>query len=266
MGEHLALVTGATSGIGQALCALLANKGMRLLITGRDADKLQQLQERFPSAVLQWIAADLSHESGRSRVIEAIHRHGPDLVINNAGFGLYGEALTYQTEEQKKMVNVNCLAVIECALEAARTLVSRKQKGIILNVSSAAGFQIAPNMAIYAASKAFVTHFSQSFDEEMRPYGIRVLAICPGMVDTPFSVKAGGERKPKQTAGVMTPEFVAEEIWQQIHTLQPVRIIDWKYRLLTRLSSIFPKRWTAQIIKKNIAERIAPRHIMTIEQ
>lgn len=261
----LALVTGATSGIGKALCPLLIKEGFSLLVTGRNEKELQTLEQDFPGKIIKALPADLSNEDGRQTVIALIHEYAPTLIINNAGFGLYGEALSYSTEEQKQVVEVNVLAVVELTLEAARALVSTQKKGVILNVSSAAAFQVAPNLSVYASSKAFVNTFSQSLDEEFRPYGIRVLATCPGMVKTSFSERAGGQVRSKmQQEGVMNPEFIAEEIWRQIQSKQPLRIVDWKYRVLTYLSYLLPKKWVATMFKQTIAERIAPRPIIKI--
>lgn len=266
MKDRLALVTGATSGIGKATCDLLAQKGIHLIISGRNQEELQHLQKVLSKTVnVQMIQADLSQSEGRKRVIEILHTQVPDLVINNAGFGLYGEALTYTTEEQVKILEVNGKAVLELTLEAARALISLNKKGVILNVSSGAAFQILPNMTVYAASKAFVNHFSQAFDFEMKNHGVRVLTLCPGMVATDFQVRAGGESLDRQP-GVMTASFVAHQIWKQIEELNPLFIIDWKYRLLTFLSFFFPKSWIAKTVERNIAKRISPRNLIRIKK
>jgi short-subunit dehydrogenase len=119
-------------------------------------------------------------------------------------------------------------------------------------------------MAVYAASKAFVNHFSQAFDLEMKPYGIRVLTICPGMVATEFQKRAGSINDQKMWA--MSPTFVAEQIWKRIKRLEPLSIIDWRYRLLTFLSYFVPKSWSAAVEQRIIAKRIRPRTIIKIKQ
>lgn len=264
MDYRLALITGATSGIGKAACELFAQKGLNLIITGRNEQELQHLQETLSRQVsVQAIQADLSSAEGRQRLIEVLHAQVPDLVINNAGFGLYGGILTYPTKEQVEILEVNGRALLELTVEAARALVSSNQKGVILNISSSAAFQILPNMAVYAASKAFVNHFSQAFDFEVKDYGIRVLTLCPGMVATDFQARAGGGID-KQQVGVMTAAFVAEQIWSQIERLEPLLIIDWKSRLLTFFSFLMPKSWIAKAIACMIAKRISPRTIIKI--
>ena len=126
---------------------------------------------------------------------------------------------------------------------------------MILNVSSAAAFYVMPNMAVYAAAKAFVNQFSQSLDYEFKHVGVRVLTLCPGMVSTQFQGRAGGSIDQNQ-GGVMTASFVAEQIWNQIEGLNPLLVIDWKYRLLTRLSFFLPSSWFARAIEQLIAKRI----------
>lgn len=261
----LALVTGASSGIGKALCYLLAEKGINLMVVARREEPLHQLKQELSEISVQIISADLSNKNDRQHLIKEIHRHAPELVINNAGFGLYGECLTYSTREQLNLLEVNGMAVLELSLEAARTLISKGKKGVIFNISSAAGFQIGPNMAVYSASKTFVNYFSQALDIEVKNKGIRVMAICPGMVETHFTERAGGPPQNASKIGVMTPEFVAHEIWKQIQAEDPIRIIDWKYRLLTFFSFILPTSWSADIIKNNIAKRINPRQFINIE-
>ena len=263
---RLALVTGATSGIGKEVCKLFAGKGINLIVTGRNEGELKLLKESFSPAVsVIAIPADLSTPEGRQLIIAAIHENCPEIVINNAGFGYLGEALTYPTEEQTAILDVNCKALLEFSLEAARTLISNGKKGVVLNVSSAAAFQCFPSFAVYSASKNFVNHFSQAFDCEVRPYGVRILTICPGFVETNFSDRAGAKAKYRQ-GGAMTAAFVAEQIWHQIESGKPLRIIDWKYRFLTFLGYFFPERLKASFGKRFMDSRIDSREIIKIQK
>jgi len=256
---RLALVTGATSGIGEALCLLLAEKGIGIIATGRDPDKLNALNR----VCIKTLAADLKNRKERQMVIKLIQEMTPDLVINSAGFGLYGDALTYPTEEQMDILEVNGTAMLEVTLEAARAMVTKGIQGIIINISSAAAFPLFPGCAVYSAAKAFVNHFSQSFDLEMQPHGVRVLAVCPGMVATQFRQRAGGGGDlPRSLIKPMSAQSVAKEIWQQILSGKALKIIDWKYRALTWVMQYFiPKKWVANILKAEMAKR-APNHIL----
>lgn len=263
---ELALVTGASSGIGEALCRLLASKGIPLLITGRNQERLDQLANELSKQVkVDAFIADLSNRSERALVVDKIYNHVPDLLINNAGFGTYGDVLTHETKKQMDILEVDGAALMELAIEAARALVSLEKPGVILNVSSAAAFQIMPSFTVYSATKAFVNAFSESFDQEVQRYSIRVLAACPGMVNTRFRERAAnGESASTQKEPLtMSKEFAAEQIWKQILEQKTVRIFDWKYRILAFLSRTLPTSWSTSLVRKAVEGRHKPRMIIT---
>jgi short-subunit dehydrogenase len=237
----LALVTGATSGIGEALVHLLAAEGIETLSVGRNRDKLSTLPGKS-------LYADLSDD--RSELIRWIQDNAPDLVINNAGFGLYGKGVELSVEEQLRMVEVNNKALLEITLESAKTLLRKGKSGVILNVASAAAFQPFPTLAVYAATKAFVVSLSESLDFELKSRGIRVLVSCPGMVATDFQNRASG-KEIKKNSSYMTADYAAERIWNQILNEKGVEIFDWKTRFLVRLGQfLIPNRFLAPLLKK----------------
>lgn len=249
----LALITGASSGIGAALCHLLARQGIPLLITGRDEVRLHSLVQELQKLVkVTSFAADLKNEKGRQRLIEKIHHYKPDLVINNAGFGLYGEALTHETGSQIELLNVNTNAVLESTLEAAKTMIGANKTGVILNVSSAAGELIFPSFAVYSSSKAFVTHFSQSLDFELQPHGVRVLVACPGVVNTPFRARASGMHADSNHRVSMSAECAAKQIWKQIEERKRKHIFDWKTRWGIYLSWLISTKWLTRLLSAKI--------------
>lgn len=251
---NLALVTGATSGIGLSICRLLAAKKIPLIITGRDTARLGELVGDLSSFVsVTAIAADLGNEEGRKKIAETIRENTPDLVINNAGFGQYGEAIENPTA-QLQMVEVNIKAVLELTMEATKVLKEQKKGGVILNVSSVAGFMVIPLSSTYAASKAFVTTFSESLDFELSCYGIRVLVSCPGVVATNFRERAGGIVPSSEKQ--MSSEFAAQEIWNQIERKQRVRVFDWKMRVaLFFIKYLIPTSWIARRMYQGIKTR-----------
>lgn len=253
-----ALITGATSGIGKELSTLFAKNGINLILSGRNESALEELKAALSleNITVIIVKADLLNQEDRKIILEFIHRYGPEYVINNAGFGLYGDCLTYTTKEQLDILEVNGKAVLELTLEAARTLFLKGKKGVIVNLSSAASFQIFPGFAVYTAAKAFVKQFSQTLDIETRPYGIRVLTVCPGMVETEFSARAGGKKDRMEKGMTMSVEYVANEIWEQIQSRQALKIIDWRYRILVFITSILPKRWLAGRLHEKILRRI----------
>ena len=249
----LAFVTGASSGIGAGICRLLASKGIPLLITGRDTARLQALSKELIQLVpVETVVADIAYSEDRRLLTNRIHELMPDLVINNAGLGLYGKALTHATKDLQSIVDVNVSGLLELTLEAARALLSSGNKGVILNVSSASDLVTFPGLAVYAASKAFVTQFSKSLDEEMKSQGIRILVSCPGVVSTDFRRRASGGAEAKPDKLAMDVPFAAEQIWNQILKGRQVHVFDWK----TRISAFFARNILPQALVSKILLRI----------
>lgn len=260
-----ALVTGASSGIGEAVAHRLALEGINLILAGRNREKLEDLAQKMPvrSLIAQ---GDLMKAEDRKALIKLIHQHAPDLVINNAGIGFYGELLTRETEEQTAIIEVDVLALTEITIESARTLISKGKKGVILNVSSAAAWPIFPYFSVYSASKAFVNQFTRSFDSELSRHGIRVQASCPGMVDTQFRARAGGDGGADAYAVKrMTADYAAEQIWKQIQSGKTIHIFDLKTRLLALMARyLLPDFLVAKVMGQAIRSRHKPREIIKI--
>lgn len=245
-----ALITGASSGIGEAVANLFASKGIPLLLTGRNQAKLEEMKASLGPDV-DIVVADLASEEDRKKLVRQINDFKVDLLINNAGFGTYGEIVDEDPEALLDMIELDVNAVVELTVAAAKSMKKNGQKGVILNVSSAAAFHVLPNFAVYSASKAFLNSFSQAADFELMDDGIRVLASCPGRVATAFQARAsGGKVKPQSGRLFMTPEFAAEEIWKQILKGKQVHIFDWRYRLSTYLTYLIPTSLAAKIGRK----------------
>lgn len=247
-----ALVTGATSGIGEALCRLLAAKKINLIITGRDAGKLQELAKALPVKV-EAIQADLNVPGELEKVIDALKHYRPELIVNNAGMGLYGEIFNHSTKAELDMLLLNNAALVEITLEGAKALRAKGKPGVILNVSSAASLLPFPCFSIYSATKAFVNQLSLSLDAELQGYGIRVLAACPGMVRTNFRERASGKTAAGHSKNSMSPEEAAEHIWWQIEKKKPFYVFNWKYRFSIFIAKYFlPKSILMRMLRKNI--------------
>jgi short-subunit dehydrogenase len=173
------LITGASSGIGEAFARKLAARGHNLLLVARSEDKL----------------ITLCNELGR------------DLLINNAGFGSMGDFANLDLAHELKMVDLNVRALVELTHRFLAPMRERKKGGLI-NVASTAGFQPVPFMATYAATKAFVLSFTEALWEENRPHGVKVMALCPGVTDTNFFAASKMQRPPARTS--QTPEQVVD--------------------------------------------------------
>ncbi len=252
-----ALVTGASSGIGTALCRLLKEKGYDLVVTGRDEERLNAIAKEVEGTP---IVADLSTPAGRSSLIAEMEDHCPDLLVNNAGYGLYGEVLSRPSKDWLEMIEVNVKALTELTTEGARLMVDRGIKGTIMNVSSVAAFFPFPHFATYAATKGYVNQFSEAVDHELRPKGVRVLAACPGQVATRFRSRAGGtaevDTSKQLLPVVMTPEYAAEQVWLQLQSNKPIRIFNLLYRVLQKAQALAPK----QLLLKRLSANITSRH------
>lgn len=250
-----ALVTGASSGLGRALCQLLDSKNIPLMITGRDEKNLQETAALLKGGDLIVESLDLSKPLQRKKLIELIQRYSPNLVINNAGFGLYGDLLEHSTEESLNILEVNAKAPLEISIEAARQMIHQGKKGIILNVSSAAAFFSFPTMSVYAASKAFINNFSEAFDVEISSKQLRVLVACPGQIATFFRKVASRGYPQKKDHHTMSAEKAAQEIWKQIEREIPIHVFDSRYRILIALSHLIPRRLLHLILRHSIHER-----------
>ena len=195
MTRGLAVVTGASSGIGRAYAESLAARGYPLLLVARRADRLDELARRATEAhgvAAATVVADLATDEGLAACREAIDGHeGPiEVVILNAGFGASGPFAQIDRERQDQMVRLNCVAVVDLAAHAVPRMVAQGH-GALVVVSSAAAWQPVPGMATYAATKAFELHLAEALAEELRGTGVRALAVCPGPTRTEFSMTSG---------------------------------------------------------------------------
>ena len=193
-----ALITGASAGIGVALAEELAAGGTHLLLTARRLDRLQEVAKSLAKkhgVQIQVFAADLAQREATQQIFEFAREKGlrVDLLINNAGFGQYGEVPQVETQRLLDMVEVNCTAVVHLTRLFLPDMVARRS-GDILILASTAAFQAVPYISTYAATKAFDLFFAEGLAEEMKPHGIRVCALCPGSTESEFHAVAGQEK------------------------------------------------------------------------
>jgi short-subunit dehydrogenase len=190
----VALITGASAGIGVALARVFAREGHQLALVARREDRLRALADEIAAKGPRRpivIPDDLAQPGCSGRIRAALAEHGaePAYVVNNAGFGVAGPAARRDREEQLAMIDVNVRALTDLSLAFVDSL--ERHRGGILNVGSMAGFLPGPGMAVYYASKAFVLSFSEALHAELAPRGIRVSVVCPGPVPTEFAARAG---------------------------------------------------------------------------
>jgi uncharacterized protein len=193
-----ALVTGASAGIGVALARELAAGSTHLVLTARRLDRLQELArslEQQYKIQTRVFAADLAQPAAPQAIYDFTQQQNIaiELLINNAGFGQYGELPQVETQRLLDMVQVNCTAVVHLTRLFLPGMVA-KRSGDVLIVSSVAAFQAVPYISTYAATKAFDLLFAEGLAEEMAPHGIRVSALCPGSTESEFHAVAQQEK------------------------------------------------------------------------
>lgn len=184
-----ALVTGASSGLGEQFARQLASRGSDLVLVARREERLEEVAAPLRAAgrAVEVLVADLATEEGRHAVEARLGDTAApvDLLVNNAGFGAFGDVADLPSDRQQQMVEVNVVALTRLARAAAVGMRARGRGGII-NVASTAAFQPNPHAAVYGATKAYVLSLSQALHEELTASGIRVLALCPGVTPTEF--------------------------------------------------------------------------------
>jgi len=193
-----AVVTGASAGIGVALARELAAGGTHLVLTARREERLVDLSNELSTkhgVKTEVFVADLAQPESPEQIFGFTKEKGIeiDLLINNAGFGRYGEFPSVEKQPLLDMVQVNCTAVVHLTRLYLPGMVARR-RGDVLILASTASFQAVPYISTYAATKAFDLLFAEGLAEEMRPYGIRVCALCPGSTESEFHVVAGQEK------------------------------------------------------------------------
>ncbi len=208
MTEHktTALVTGASSGIGAEFCRQLAQSCPVIIAVARSAGRLEELARELAShSEVHVVEADLTTEEGLARTVEALRQKGPvDYLVNNAGFGTSGDFDRTGIDRQQDMVDLHIRATLRLC-HAAVPFMRELGGGRIVNVSSLGSFIPARKMAVYNATKAFVTSFSRSLQEEVAGDGIRVQALCPGYTRTAFT--------DTPELAHFDPERVPQEMW-----------------------------------------------------
>lgn len=210
---RVTLITGASSGIGEAFARRLAAEKHDLVLVARSEKALHELCDELMlkhQIMAHYVVLDLAEPNANVRLLEETARHGFEVgwLINNAGFGSVGDFAALDIEREIEMIELNVSALVAITHAFLGNMRERKQ-GTIINVSSAAGFQPIPFMATYAATKAFVSSFSEAIAEENRPFGIQVLTLCPGSTKTNFFAASNIER-PIQVKGQQTVDDVVE--------------------------------------------------------
>lgn len=201
-----ALITGATSGIGQSIARNLSKRGWALILTGRNEKVLKELKQELDTDT-EIIVADISDKQQVYKVYEFCRGKSVDMLVNNAGYGIFGRFDETNLDDELNMINVNITALHILTKLFLRDF-KKRNSGIILNVASSAGFLTGPLLSSYYASKNYVVRLSLAIAEELRrdKSKVSVTILCPGPVDTNFNNRAGVSFSMKP----VSPEYIAE--------------------------------------------------------
>jgi uncharacterized protein len=250
----LALVTGASGGIGHELAQILARHGHDLVLVARSADKLAALAERLEldhGIEVRAIAKDLARPEAAAEIHEALAAEGlaVDILVNNAGLGLLGKFAEIGIEGDVEMLRLN----VEAPTMLTRLLLPSmldRGSGRILNLASTAGFQPGPLMAVYYATKAYVLSFSEALANEVAGTGVTVTALCPGPTETGFSSRAGSEQSRLFKGPTMDARTVAGIGYAALMAGKPVVIPGLRNRILAFSVRLAPRRVVTQIARR----------------
>jgi short-subunit dehydrogenase len=252
--RQTALITGASSGIGLELAKLFAQGGYDVVLTARNHDKLyslaHELQERY-SVKCRVLVKDLANPCTPQEIFNELTRLqvSVDILVNNAGFGVHGFFAQTSLKRELEMIQVNLVSLTELTKLFLPAMVKNRY-GRILNVSSTAGFQPGPYMAIYYATKAYVTSFSEALWAELEGTGVTVTALCPGPTETNFKTGADlGETKLFKNLA-MSASDVARDGYRGLMKGKSVVISGGKNSFFVFLVRLFPRAWVVKIVRR----------------
>jgi hypothetical protein len=244
----IALITGASAGIGHEFAKRLAGRGYDLILSARRRDRLDELASRLRAEHggirVEVIVADLQDADAPAAIVVEAPRldMSVDLLVNNAGFGTHGHFETLPPERERGEIAVNVTALVALTHAFLPAMLERGKGGVI-NVASTAAFQPVPYMAVYAATKAFVRSFSEALHEEVQARGVRVIALCPGPTATEFfDMNVAAPRGPIRTVrDVVTTGLRAYDAGT------PVAIDGANNKILIGFANLIPRRWAAKV-------------------
>ena len=246
-----ALVTGASSGIGEAIARKLAERKVPLLLAARSLGTLETLAAGWRARhgiAVEAVAADLAAPGGAASLLARTEAAGKpvDLLVNAAGFGWNGPQVEFPDARFLEMLRLNVMGTAELTHGVFRAMAARK-RGAILTVASTSAFLPMPYFAAYAASKAFLLSFSQALHEEAKRDGVTVTALCPGYTRTRFHETAGMKGAEATPFSEMTAEAVAEAGLRALERGKAFAVTDWRDRIWIVAGRLVPRTWPPKV-------------------
>lgn len=254
-----ALVTGASSGIGEAFAERLAGDGTDLVVVARGADDLDAVADglrRRHGITVEVLPADLVDDDGRAIVAGrlAADERPVDLLVNNAGVTASGAFHDADLDRQLRQIELNVSALVALT-HAALPGMRARGRGAVLNVSSLTAYQPYPYGAVYGATKAFVNSFSVAVHTEVAPDGVSVLAVCPGFTRTNLQTSAGISRTPVPDRLWLQPDDVARDGLAALDRGRALRVVGVPYRAWAAAMRVVPGGWAAKLIARGARHR-----------
>ena len=242
-----AVITGASSGIGADMARILSNKGYDLILIARRKDCLEKLKNELKTEV-EIISMDISSPFNCMKLYNKVKKQDIDILINNAGFGVFGSFNKADLDKELNMIDLNIKAVHTLTKLFLKDFI-KKDKGYILNVASSAAFQPGPLMATYYATKAYVLHLTEAIYEELRRMGSQVYigALCPGPVDTEFNDVANVSFSVKSMKSYDVADYAIKQMFKRKLVIIPSIVMK-----LTRLISVISPTKLKLMVAYNI--------------
>ncbi len=259
-GRETALITGASGGIGLELARIFAANGYDLVLIARNEEKLQGLAESFKTdhrCEVLVISKDLSHQEAVIEVFDQIESAGIeiDYLVNNAGFGLYGEFIHTSGGFELNMIDLNVKTLTHFTKHYL-PMMAQRGRGGVLNIASVASFQPGPLMSVYYATKAYVLSLTEALANELKGKQVKMTALCPGPTATDFSIRADLGQSKLFKGHVMTAEKVAQIGFQGFMNGKTIIIPGVKNRLLVGSVRFTPRKMVTAIVRKIQGKRV----------
>ena len=240
MAAPVALITGASAGLGEEFARQLSARGHRLVLVARRKDRLDRLVDELGNA--RSIELDLSQPGAPALLMAniAAREDTVELLVNNAGFGLAGPFAGLEGLRQREMIDLNCGALTELAHAVLPAMIARRS-GAILNVASTAAFQPGPGMAVYFATKAFVLSFSEALHDEAKRHGVKVACLCPGPTRTEFRSVSGFDPKGRLAKISADTESVVRAGLKGLERNKAVIVPGMTNKVIAQAHRLFPR-------------------------
>jgi short-subunit dehydrogenase len=246
MTKPIALITGASAGLGVEFARQLSKRGHALVLVARRKDRLDDLAKELGKA--RAVALDLSKPNAAAKLMADVAANGEvvDLLVNNAGFGLIGQFAALDAKRERQMIDLNVGTLTDLCRAVAPQMIKRKS-GAILNVASIAAFQPGPKMVVYFATKAFVLSLSEALHEELKPHGVRVSCLCPGPTRTEFGDVAGFGGSALFERLAMTAADVVAIGLAGLDRNRAVVVPGWVNKVVSTSTRFTPRPWARKI-------------------